>query len=675
MPSVKCPIADCEYSTEDIADASVVAALLNLHANSHQLTASTPPITVKAEKLKRPTVMAAGSSEEWSYFKTRWTEYKNGSKLCGTDIVIQLLECCDEGLRRDLTRMAGGSLVNKSEQEVLNAIEALAVRRENSMVARATLHDMRQDRDEPIRAFGARIRGQANVCKYLIKCPSCSTDVNYTDAILRDVLTRGIADHEIQLSVLGDRNQNMTFEEVLSVVEAKELGRLSASRLIESHGAEAASSTYRQHKRREAHTKPAHPCNYCGRKGHGKSAPIHIRKTECPAYNQKCRQCGRDHHFAEVCRSQGIDRPKMKTTVGAQDTSECEGAVFESLCGVNDVSPSGRLTALDHHRYDETSGKWQKRASKPQPIVTLTANILAEDYEEFGFRLWATTKPVTVHAMADTGCQSCLVGINVINRMGLKRKHLIPSSMRMHAANNNDIRILGAAILRFTGSGEIHLETRQMVYVTDNSDQLYLSREACIELGLISKSFPKLGETFGLGSYAATEDQQISSSIICNCPKRDPPPPLPTDLPFPPDEGNRQNLHSYLLNHYRSSTFNTCEHQPLPMMRVPPMRLMVDSSAEPFACHTPIPVPLHWQEEVKAGLDQDVRLGVIEEVPIGTPVTWCHRMVVCAKKSGKPRRTVDFQRLNAHATRETHHTQSPFHQARSIPPNKLKTVF
>ena len=121
--------------------------------------------------------------------------------------------------------------------------------------------------------------------------------------------------------------------------------------------------------------------------------------------------------------------------------------------------------------------------------------------------------------------------------------------MRMHAANNNDIRILDVAILRFMGSGEIPLETHQMVYVTDNSDKLYLSREACTEFGLISKSFPKLGETFGLGWYPATEDQQISSSI-CNLPKSEPPPPLPTALPFPPDEKHRQNLHSYLLNHY-----------------------------------------------------------------------------------------------------------------------------
>ena len=104
------------------------------------------------------------------------------------------------------------------------------------------------------------------------------------------------------------------------------------------------------------------------------------------------------------------------------------------------------------------------------------------------------------------------------------------------------------------------------------------------------------------------------------------------------------------------------------------MRRMIDPYVTPKAHHTPIPVPLHWQEEVKAGLDQDVRLGVIEPVPIGEPVTWCHRMVICGKKNGKPRRTVDFQALNLHATRETHHTQSPFHQARSVPHGKRKTV-
>ena len=105
------------------------------------------------------------------------------------------------------------------------------------------------------------------------------------------------------------------------------------------------------------------------------------------------------------------------------------------------------------------------------------------------------------------------------------------------------------------------------------------------------------------------------------------------------------------------------------------MRLIIDPDAKPIAHHTPVPVPLHWRDAVKDGLDQDVHLGVIEKVSIDDPVTWCHRMVVYAKKIGKHRRTVDFQALNVHATRETHHTPSPFLQARSIQAGKKKTVF
>ena len=145
-------------------------------------------------------------------------------------------------------------------------------------------------------------------------------------------------------------------------------------------------------------------------------------------------------------------------------------------------------------------------------------------------------------------------------------------------------------------------------------------------------------------------------------------------MPFPATEENKDRLKDWLVKRYSSSTFNTCEHQPLPMMDVPPLRLMVNKEATPSVCHKAIPVPLHWMEKVKADIDRDVQLGVIEPVPIGDPVTWCHRMVVTAKKNGEPRRTVDLQSLNRHATRETHYTSSPFHQARTVPHGTKKTV-
>lgn len=77
------------------------------------------------------------------------------------------------------------------------------------------------------------------------------------------------------------------------------------------------------------------------------------------------------------------------------------------------------------------------------------------------------------------------------------------------------------------------------------------------------------------------------------------------------------------------------------------MHLMIDPKSKPPAYHSPIPIPIHWQDDIKAELDRDVRL---EPVPVGEPVTWCHRKVIVAKKNGKPRRTIDFQPLNNHAT-------------------------
>ena len=319
-----------------------------------------------------------------------------------------------------------------------------------------------------------------------------------------------------------------------------------------------------------------------------------------------------------------------------------------------------------------------KQKSKPQPFIRLEMGISREDYDHFGFPFKLPQKQCFVSAMADTGCQSCLAGFKIVKKLGLSTKDLIPVDLKMHAADNHDIHILGAAVLRLSGKNPRGEErsTRQIVYVTNSTDKLFLSREACLDLGIISDKFPTVGEVEATNpgnsvSAVATPTTQQE----CQCPKRTKPPPIPTSLPYPATEANREKLQQYLLDYYRSSTFNTCEHQTLPLMDGPPMRLIIDPQATPTAYHSPIPVPLHWQDEVKADLDRDVRLGVLEPVPISEPVTWCHRMVICAKKNGKPRRTIDFQPLNAHATRETHHTQSPFHQARSVPQGKKKTVF
>ena len=125
MPKHKCPFPECVYETEDVGD-ELAAVLISVHAKGAH---TSPPAdgtssqTARIEKVRRPTISSAGTSDEWSYFMTRWTDYAEATKVQGKDKVIQLLECCEEQLRKDLTRTAGGSLTNKTAEEVLEAIK------------------------------------------------------------------------------------------------------------------------------------------------------------------------------------------------------------------------------------------------------------------------------------------------------------------------------------------------------------------------------------------------------------------------------------------------------------------------------------------------------------------------------------------------------------------------
>ena len=200
MPRHKCPFTDCNFESGEV-NHDLVAMLLKIHfAAVHTPTinpaenanlASTANNAARVQKVSCLTASLGMTSEEWSYFLTHWEDYVEATKVTGKEKIIRLLECSEEDLCKNLTRTARGTLFNRSEAEMLAAMKLLAVREENTMVARVALYEMRQDTEEGIRSFGARIRGQANVCKFLLKCPGCEQEVSYTNEMLRDVLTRG----------------------------------------------------------------------------------------------------------------------------------------------------------------------------------------------------------------------------------------------------------------------------------------------------------------------------------------------------------------------------------------------------------------------------------------------------------------------------------------------------
>ena len=229
------------------------------------------------------------------------------------------------------------------------------------MIARATLHNMRQQQNETIRSFSARIRGQANTCNFVHQCTSCSGNVCYSEAILQDVLIKGIADQEIQQNILSDPNQDRSYEDILALVEAKESARnyIAAMHSNNSESMNAVSKTNKRTKRQNAQTRPA-TCSYCGRKGHGKASSHHIRRTECPAYNQRCKFCLKNHHLESVCRKkQKVESNPDKNTSISEDTGAMSNGIFSISTAEDQPSSLG-----DQKRTGRRIGSGRIRTNK-----------------------------------------------------------------------------------------------------------------------------------------------------------------------------------------------------------------------------------------------------------------------------------------------------------------------
>ena len=350
---------------------------------------------------------------------------------------------------------------------------------------------------------------------------------------------------------------------------------------------------------------------------------------------------------------------------------------------------------LDHHIF--TKGAWRRARLRDHPKVTISISPDTSSRRNTS----KSNSPVTadISAVADSGAQSDLWSLTDYLAHGFTRDNLVPVTLSLSAANRSPIAIEGAFFAEITTRSR-HGNTatcRSMVYVSKSIQGMYLSLETMLNLGILARDFPNCeGEADGpterrtepeeptcggpppINAVRAVnggcETPSDSSDTPCSCPQRSVTPQRPSTLPFACTPENNSRMKTWLLETYASSTFNTCPHRAIPCMEGPPVEIHLDPSATPKACHTAANIPLHWQERVHHDLLRDEALGVIERVPYGEPVTWCHRMVITRKHDGSPRRTVDLSPLNKFCKQETFATESPFHLARRIPKDTWKTV-
>ena len=348
------------------------------------------------------------------------------------------------------------------------------------------------------------------------------------------------------------------------------------------------------------------------------------------------------------------------------------------------------------HAIHSAAHGWTPSRPRASPTHPVQLKVHKASYQDLQLALplpnlrHVPSKPVNDDPCFDSGAQMNITGVQKIEQMGYSRASLFPVSMGIEGASKEKIHILGGIILEVIATNPATkqtLSTFQLFYVYNQVTQTYLSRDCCEQLQTFPQNFPSIGSCppatiAGAKATASTTPPSCSNSGVptqadqpCRCPRRTLPPTDTPTLPCEPSEENLPILKQFIMDRFSSSAFNVCEHQSLPLMSdSEPLQLYVDPTAKPVAIRSPAQVPLAWHTSVREGLERDVRLGVLERVPVNTPDTWCSRMHITAKADGSPRRVVDYSILNKHAPRQTHHTEAPWAIAAAIPPNTVKTV-
>ena len=136
--------------------------------------------------------------------------------------------------------------------------------------------------------------------------------------MVRDALIKGLSDSDIQQDVLGHNDQDMTLEDTIKFIEAKEAGKRSQATL--QNPSAATLSSYKQTDKDQHLIK----CRNCGKTGHGDGRDAQERKEKCKAWDKTCSKCDKKNHFSKTNHPKRLVRTKRRMRINpALSTTKC----------------------------------------------------------------------------------------------------------------------------------------------------------------------------------------------------------------------------------------------------------------------------------------------------------------------------------------------------------------
>ncbi len=196
----------------------------------------------------------------------------------------------DEGIELESTW--GLSVHEKKKLDTYwTRFEAYVKPKSNFRLARFKLRTLKQLENEPIDSFARRLRLQISECNY----------ANPDEQII-DALIFGSNSQQIQSKLL-EKDNTLTLDNALAIARTAEATSQQVQEILRPEtniNALQRSSTSNSKQYQHSHNTRSgtqRACYCCGQ-------PHNFSKREnCPAFGTKCKACGKENHWAVVCRS------------------------------------------------------------------------------------------------------------------------------------------------------------------------------------------------------------------------------------------------------------------------------------------------------------------------------------------------------------------------------------
>jgi hypothetical protein len=431
---------------------------------------------------------------------------------------------------------------------------------------------------------------------------TCQTMLNYSEPLILSLFINGVKDMELQQDLLAE--QNMTLPKAVTQAVARETAKRSQGILDTSQQVVTGISTYKKGLNKAV--VPPDCCGNCGNKRH-------IDRKECPAKDNVC-SCGIKGHYyyrdgkkrnpqsgggKKTTKNDEADS-KEKTSQGIGENCfslQAEGKTnrgpgistdpLKSLPTMPTIDQPNEVI-LASLQYHEGNDRWVNRAKDENSNkLHVIIKPMLEQWEQLHDDPSCTPtksrmKKTQSAGIADTGASVLCSGTNLMRQLGLEEKNLIKTGTVIRAANEAKLEVLGFIPVSVQVVGHQNKKSIQALYITNELKSLFISRTCLPDLGCLPRTCP----------YPAEEAETCApltegNLAPCGCPARTETPTAPTKPPFPvtDTEECRARLQEWLLDHYKSSTCNTCPHQILPGMTGPELKLAIKPGATP-TCHS-----------------------------------------------------------------------------------------